>query len=296
MVVSEASRPREDPQIAELSHELIVDRLEHLGDQGALLGRQDFFLGRVGGVAARAEAMDVRRREPAGRDQVEQLFEAQVLASADAQDRHELALRDRVVGCLSQLVGGDRFAFEVAHHQLFVELDDLLDHHADRPRRAPAGMPAGSSSCDLSTSTTPENDVPCPTGTLNGTQSGAERLANRGQVASVVDVLGVHLGHHDEPAQAQSARFLKDAPGVDLDAGRARDGHDHVFDGRERRERTADEIGIARRVDQVNLLSVPREVPQVAVDGEMPAFFFFVDVERAGAVVDGALAAKSHRR
>ena len=74
--------------------------------------------------------MDVGRGEPAVGDQVEELFETQVLASADAEHGYELSLGDRVVCCLSQLVGRDRFAFQVAHHQLFVELDDLLDDHA----------------------------------------------------------------------------------------------------------------------------------------------------------------------
>ncbi len=120
----------QDSQIAELAHELIVDGLEHLGDQRALLGGEDFLFGRVGCFAASAEAVDVGRGEPAVGDQVEQLFETQVLACADAEHGYELALGDRVVCCFSQLVGRDRFAFQVAHHQLFVELDDLLDDHA----------------------------------------------------------------------------------------------------------------------------------------------------------------------
>ena len=41
----------------------------------------------------------------------------------------------------------------------------------------------------------------------------------------------------------------------------------------------------------MDLLAGPGEMPQVAVDREMPAFLFFVDVEIAGAVVDRALAA-----
>ena len=40
----------------------------------------------------------------------------------------------------------------------------------------------------------------------------------------------------------------------------------------------------------MNLLARPGEVAQVAVDGEVAAFFFLVDVKRAGAVVDRAAA------
>ena len=59
----------------------------------------------------------------------------------------------------------------------------------------------------------------------------AEGLADGRQVGPIVDVFGVHLGDHDEPAQAEPARFLKQPAGVDLDAGGSRHGHDHVFDG-----------------------------------------------------------------
>ena len=118
----------------------------------------------------------------------------------------------------------------------------------------------------------------------------AECLPDRCQVASVVDIFRIHLGDHDESAEAEAAGFLKDAPGVDLDAGRARDCDDDVFDRRECTQRATDEIGVARRIDQVDLFAGPGEVPEVAIDGEMPAFLFFVDVKRARAVVDRTLA------
>ena len=69
------------------------------------------------------------------------------------------------------------------------------------------------------------------------------------------------------------------------------DGQDHVFDGRQRAQGIADEVGIAGRVDQVDLLAVPGQMPEVAVDREMPALLLVVDVEGAGAVVHRALAA-----
>ena len=232
--------------------------------------------------------MDVRRCKPAGRDQVEQFLEAEVLASTDAQDRDELALGDRVVCCLAKLVGTDRFAFEVAHHQLFIELDDLLDHHLIRLARRQRAfgrifivrLENIDDACER---------CPLPDRHVERHANGAERLANGRQIGSIVDVFGVHLGHDDEPAQAEPASLLKDAPGVDLDAGWAGDGHNHVFDRGECTQGTTDEIGISGRVDQVNLFSIPREVPEVAVNREMPTFFFLVDVQGAGAVVYGTL-------
>ncbi len=38
----------QDTQIAELAHELIVDRFEYLGDQRAVLSRQDLLFRRIG--------------------------------------------------------------------------------------------------------------------------------------------------------------------------------------------------------------------------------------------------------
>ena len=55
-------------------------------------------------------------------------------------------------------------------------------------------------------------------------------------------------------------------------------------------EGVADEVGVAGRVDQVDLLALPFEVEEVAVDGEVPAFLLVVDVGDAGPVVDRAAA------
>ena len=104
----------------------------------------------------------------------------------------------------------------------------------------------------------PENVEPWPIGHVERDALGAERLADRLQVRAVIDVLGVHLGDDDEPAQAQPARLLEEPAGVDLDARRARDGDDHVLDGRQGAQGVADEVGIAGRVDQVDLLARPR--------------------------------------
>ena len=54
--------------------------------------------------------------------------------------------------------------------------------------------------------------------------------------------------------------------------------HD-VLHRRECAEGVTDEVGIARGVDQVNLSAVPREVAEMAVDRDMPALFFIIDVE-----------------
>ena len=99
-----------------------------------------------------------------------------------------------------------------------------------------------------------------PHGHVERHAQSAECLADRRQVGPIIDVVGIHLGDHDEPAQAQPARLLKQPAGVDLDPGRARDGHHDVFDGGESTQGVADEVGIAGRVDQVDLLAGPGEM------------------------------------
>ena len=71
---------------------------------------------------------------------------------------------------------------------------------------------------------------------------------------------------------------------------------DDVLDGGQGAQGVADEVGIAGRVDQVDLLARPLEVEQVAVDGEVPAFLLVVDVGEAGPVVDRAPRGRWRRR
>ena len=63
----------------------------------------------------------------------------------------------------------------------------------------------------------------------------------------------------NRPSPSRPASW-KIAAGVDLDAGRGRDGDDDVLDGRQGLQGVADEVGVAGGVDQVDLLPLPFEV------------------------------------
>ena len=178
-VVSGAMPAAEDAQVAELAHELVVDRLEDLGDQRAVLGGQDLLLGAVGLGRAGAEAVDVVGAQAAGGDQVEQLAEAEVLAGADAEHRHELALGDRVVRGLAQLVGLDRLALRGSASSGLRRARRSARRPSDRPRSAAAGSRRGLRRATGSRRSMPENVGPWPTGTLNGTHCVPNDLADR---------------------------------------------------------------------------------------------------------------------
>ncbi len=105
-----------------------------------------------------------------------------------------------------------------------------------------------------------------------------------------IDVLGVHLGDDDHPTQARLAGFLEHPASVHFDAGVGVDADGGGFDGPHRADRLADEIGIARRVDQIEMLAGVVEVHQGRFDRVLVVLFFFVEVADAGAIVDAGRA------
>ncbi len=281
--------PAQDSQIAELAHELIVHRLEDLSHQGAFLDRQDLFFRRAGLGRSRAESVDVIGAESTVGDQVEQLAQAQVLAGADTEHRDELPLGDRVVSRLAQLVGLDGLSLEVAHHEVFVELDDLLDDHAIRLGRR-QGTIGGVFIVRLDHIDDARKARALTDRHIERHALRPERLADRLEVRAVVDVLGVHLGDHDKSPEPQPPRFVEQPARVDLDPRRSRHGDDHVLDGRQSTQGIADEVGVTGCVNQVNLLPDPGQVTEMAIDREVPAFLLLVDVEGTGPVIYRSLA------
>ncbi len=281
---------RKDSQIIDLAHERVVRDPEDLGHEGAVLGGSDFHLGLA--VSVGGESVDVVGREAAFGDEVQKLLNPDILPGGEANDRHDLRAGDGPAGGLTKLLGLDRLAFEVAGHEVVVGLDDLLDEHLVRF----AGR-QGAVRGDLRGRFQHIQDArevrPLPHRHVERHADGAEGGPDGVQVGHVVDVVRVHLGDGDEPAQLQLARFLENPARVDLDAGGAGNGDQNVLNGGEGGDGAADEVGIAGRIDQVDLAAMPFEVAQMAIDREMPAFFLVIDVEQAGAVVGRALAGRS---
>ncbi len=85
-------------------------------------------------------------------------------------------------------------------------------------------------------------------GTSSGMHWAAKDFLDLGDECGEIDVVAVHFVDHDH-RQPDLARFGKDAPGVDLNPGVGVD-HDHCcFDGVQRGDRLADEVWIARGID-----------------------------------------------
>ena len=104
--------------------------------------------------------------------------------------------------------------------------------------------------------------------------------------AGKVDVVGVHLADDDDPAQAELARLLEHASRIDPEARVGVDDDGRGVDGVQGADRLADEVGIAGRVDQVEVLAGVIEMNQRRFDRVVVVLFFFVEIADARAVVD----------
>jgi hypothetical protein len=118
---------------------------------------------------------------------------------------------------------------------------------------------------------------------------GAKRIADPLDERREIDVVLVHLVDDDEPPEARLARFLKDAAGVHLDAAVGVD-HDggHVGPA-ERPDRLADEVAVARRVDDVESLPVVVQMDDARLDCPLVGLLLDVEVADAGAGIDARL-------
>ena len=105
-----------------------------------------------------------------------------------------------------------------------------------------------------------------------------------------VDVVGVELVDDEHAGQAALAGLVEHAARVDLDAVGGGDDDDRGLDGVQRAQGLADEVGLAGRVEQVDVLALVLEVQDAGVDRELVFVLLVVEVGDAGAVVDAAAA------
>ena len=101
-----------------------------------------------------------------------------------------------------------------------------------------------------------------------------------------IDVLGIHLADDNHPSQSRLAGLLEHPARVHFDAGMGVDDDRRGFDGPQRADRLADEIGIARRVDQIEMLAGVVEMHQGGFDRILVVLFLIVEIAHAGAIVD----------
>ena len=137
----------------------------------------------------------------------------------------------------------------------------------------------------LSVLTTPLNPAPCPTGTFSSTQA-LPHISRIGvHQRREIDVLGVHLVDHDHAAQARLAGFVEHAPRVDFDAGLGIDDDRRRVDPVHGSDRLADEVGVTRRIDHLEVLAAMVEMDDLGLDRVLVVLLFRIEVADAGSVV-----------
>ena len=114
----------------------------------------------------------------------------------------------------------------------------------------------------------------------------AECFANVVEQVNEVDVFCIELGDDDNPSQAGVPGLLEDSAGVDADAGVRVDGDHRGFYPAQGADGLPNEIGIAGRIDQVEVFTGMREMDEAGFDGVFVMLLFFVEVADAGTVVD----------
>ena len=114
----------------------------------------------------------------------------------------------------------------------------------------------------------------------------APQILNIADELGEIDVLRIHLADDNHSPQPRLAGLLKYSARVHFDAGMGVDDNRRRFHRPHRAQRLADEIGIARRIDQIEMLAGVVEMHQGGFDRILVVLFLFVEIAHAGAIVD----------
>jgi hypothetical protein len=187
-------------------------------------------------------------------------------------DRQKMGISDFFVSELG--------SFEVALHERLVGVDDgvhqrLRDRHrVDRHARR-GGLGNVQRADDRSKS------GPQAAGHVHENAFFAERRLDRLDQLGKADVVLIELVENDDPAEAFVAGQGERLASVDFDSGGGIDDDYCRFDGPQRSDRLADEVGIAGRIDDGERLPAVHEVHEARRDRVFVLLFFFVEIEDA---------------
>ena len=195
-----------------------------------------------------------------------------------------MPLAQRLLERIVQLLGGELLALlEVERHELFIELDDLIDdlrmRRLDRGeiRRAAVGLKEAV-----------HHAVAAAGGQIQRQAFAATRFAQLLQHVGAVGVAAVDLVDDDEPAQLALARKLHEALRERVDAVDGTDDDGDRLHRLEHRQRLAEEIRVARRVDEVDVDAVAVEAADRGVEGVLQAPLLRVEIRHRGAARQAA--------
>ena len=215
-------------------------------------------------------------------EHVEQLAHAGPGARRGEADRHQVPFPQRLLEGLVQLLGVDVALFEVALHELFVDLDHLVDQRAMRVGHG--GEVRFAARIEETV-----HDLTAAAGRqVDGQAFLAEGFLDLAQQPGQVDIFRVDLVDHQQAAQPALVRPAHHSAGGQLDAGLGID-HDHGgLDRFQRAHGLAEEVGVAGRVDQMHARAAVVEVGQRGVQRVQVRFLQRVEVAHGAAALDRA--------
>jgi hypothetical protein len=205
-----------------------------------------------GAVAVADGRLDVDRRIAFGGvgqevdDDVEQLRDARPGFRGCEHHRYQVALAQRALQRRVQLLRRHFALLEVGLHQLFIDFHNLVDQAPMRfLYRREVGLARRGEEAVGHLAVPARRQVERQAFLAEGLLDALEQVLE-------VDVVGVDLVDDDQAVQAAPGGPLHEAAGHHLDAVLRVDDDGRRFHRGERRQRVAEEIGIAGRVEQVD--------------------------------------------
>ena len=233
------------------------------------------------------------RRQRRLRQHGQQFVDADAQLRRNAHDRRERALPHGFAAEPIELFLRRHLAFEVFFHHCFVGFDDRLERRFAQRRRIDER--AGRILRHIQRANDAFEIVPLADRHVEQHALRAEHFADRvDQAGKLMLSVSSFVMQRMRPKPGV-ARFLPRAPRVDLDAGVGVDRDQRRVDRPQSADRLADEIRVARRVDDVESFAGMIEVNDRRFDRMLVMLFFFVEVADAGAVIDAGLAAHGAR-
>ena len=133
---------------------------------------------------------------------------------------------------------------------------------------------------------TPWKSASCPMGSSTGATPAPKVGADLGQRAVEVGPLAVELVDDDHPGHTEAGGGPPGVLGLRLHAVGGADDDDGQVDVGQRGDHLAGEVGVAGRVEQVDLDPVDGERGQAGRDGELARHLLGLEVHDGGALLD----------
>ena len=205
----------EYPEHAELADEWIVDDLEDIGDHvGLWIGREHDFLRLAAAALDEHGRVSLERTGEQLFRQVEQFLHPSASARGHEADRHQVSFAQALFESIVQFLSGQtRFAlFEIAAHDVFVDLDHLVDDALVR----------NGDVLDVALANRIEKAIdhlgPVARRQVDRQALRAEAAAQLFDQRAQLGRLRVDPVHHDDPAQVARLGGFHHASGAVLDA------------------------------------------------------------------------------